>query len=203
MRRATPIFLAAAVAVAIAAGTAPLANAGSPPGGSFAQDFSLLDPAVPAPPGVFQDMDGNPVRLSDFEGGVVLLNFWATWCAPCVQEMPSLDRLQALLGPEGLTVAAVSIDRGGRSTVATFAEKHGLRNINLFLDPKSALARAFALSGLPATFLIDADGQVLRGLAGAAEWDSPEAVALIRHYLDNGDGGEPDIQNASAAGLTQ
>jgi peroxiredoxin len=78
---------------------------------------------------------------------------------------------------------AVSIDRGGKDKIVPFAKKLGLRDLPLYLDPKSSLARAFGLSGLPSTFLIDAEGRVVRSMSGAAEWDSPEAVALIRHYL--------------------
>ena len=161
----------------------------SPPGSPFAQDFSLLTPPVPAPLEAFQDLAGAPVHLADFKGGVVLLNFWATWCAPCIHEMPALDRLQSILAGEGLKVLAVSIDRGGDKVVPAFAEKLGLKNLALYLDPKSKLARAFGIAGLPMTFLIDKEGQVVRVLSGPAEWDSHQAVTLIRHYLKQGGSG--------------
>ena len=167
----------AAVPESVPAGEAP------PLQGPFADNFTLLDPPVPAPPESFQDLDGAPVRLADFGGRVVVLNFWATWCAPCIREMPSLDRLQTALEDEGLNVVAVSIDRNGAKVVAPFAEKLGLVRLGLYLDPKSAFARAFGLSGLPATFLIDAEGRLVGGMNGPAEWDSPEALALVRHYL--------------------
>ncbi len=184
---------ALAVALAWPAGAAAQDKA---PNSPFAQDFSLLTPPVPAPLEVFQDLEGAPVRLADFKGGVVLLNFWATWCAPCIREMPALDRLQSILAGEGLKVLAVSIDRGGPKVVPPFAEKLGLKNLALYLDPKSKLARAFGIAGLPMTFLIDAKGQVVRALAGPAEWDSREAVALIQHYLKTG-GGAAARQNAA------
>ena len=88
-----------------------------------------------------------------------------------------------------MRVAAVSIDRGGMDVIVPFAEKLGLRDLPLYLGPKSALARAFGLPGLPATFLIDTEGRVVRAMVGAAEWDSPEAVALVRHYLEVGGSG--------------
>jgi len=160
----------------------------SPLEGPFARDFSLLTPPVPAPLEVFQDLDGAPVYLADFKGQVVLLNFWATWCGPCIREMPALDRLASILAAEGLHVAAVSIDLGGREVVAPFAKKLALRDLPLYLDPKSSLARAFGVPGLPASFLIDAEGNVVRAQAGAAEWDSHAAVTLIRRYLKTGDG---------------
>lgn len=162
----------------------------------FARDFNRLDPPVPAPLEVFEDLAGARVRLADFRGQVVLVNFWATWCAPCVREMPTLDRLQAMLAGEGLVVAAVSVDRAGRQAVEPFAAKLGLEHLALFLDPKSALARAFGLSGLPTTYLIDRAGRVVRVLAGPAEWDSPEVVALIRHYLEKKSAAQR--QNAAA-----
>ncbi len=179
---------------------APL-SAASPPQDSalksrFAEDFSLLTPPVPAPLEVFQDLEGGPVRLADFKGQVVLLNFWATWCAPCIREMPALDRLQSILKAQGLRVAAVSIDRGGKEVVVPFAKKLALRDLPLYLDPKSSLARAFGVPGLPATFLIDKQGGVVRAMTGAAEWDSREAVALVRYYLHAG--AEAKRQDAAA-----
>ena len=185
-------FAALALALALPVEAAAQDKA---PEGPFAQDFSLLTPPVPAPLEVFQDLEGTPVRLADFRGQVVLLNFWATWCAPCIREMPSLDRLQSILGGEGLHVLAVSIDRGGKKVVAPFAKKLALRDLPLYLDPKSSLARAFGIPGLPATFLIDAKGKVVRALAGPAEWDSREAVGLIRYYLETGASG---VQKAAA-----
>lgn len=151
--------------------------------GVFANNFNLLDPPIPAPREAFTDLANRPVRLSDFKGRVVLLNFWATWCPPCIREMPSLDRLAARLKKDGLLVVAVSEDRGKRDVIQTFVNKLGLRNLGVYHDPKGALARSFTITGLPTTFLIDAQGQVVGGMPGPAEWDSPEALALIRHYL--------------------
>ncbi len=152
--------------------------------GAFGENFTLLDPPVPAPLEAFTDLAGNPVRLADFEGRVVLLNFWATWCAPCVREMPSLDRLQALLGDRGLRVVAVSIDRGGAEAIRPFAKRLGLAHLGLYHDPKGTLFRAFGVTGLPASFLIDRNGGIVGAYAGPAEWDDPEPRALIEYYLD-------------------
>jgi len=174
------------------------ALAAAEPAGPFARDFSLLTPPIPAPLAAFQDLDGKRVRLADFKGDVVLLNFWATWCAPCVYEMPSLDRLQSILAGEGLKVLAVSIDRAGRAVVEPFAKKLDLKHLAIYLDPKSVLASGFGISGLPSTFLIDAKGRVVRVMAGAAEWDSHAAVSLIRQYLKNGSA--PERQDAAVTG---
>jgi len=182
--------LTAAVA-GLVAGLLLVAVSGSVPGkeapplaGEFARNFTLLDPPVPAPLEAFMDLAGRRVRLADFAGQVVALNFWATWCAPCVEEMPSLDRLQAKLGGDGLTVVAVSLDRSGAAVVTPFAERLGLNNLDLYLDPKSNLAKAFGITGLPTTFLIEPGGHIVGAVQGSADWDSPEALALLRYYLD-------------------
>ncbi len=183
--------LAAALALALAlapafAGprSAAAADPAPPLRGAFGENFTLLDPPVPAPLEAFTDLAGNPVRLADFEGRVVLLNFWATWCAPCVREMPSLDRLQAVLGDRGLSVVAVSIDRAGVKVIRPFAKRLGLAHLGLYHDPEGALFRAFGVTGLPASFLIDPNGAILGAYAGPAEWDGPEARALIEYYLN-------------------
>ena len=162
----------------VAAGQAP------PLLGAFGDNFTLFDPPVPAPPETFAALDGAPVRLADFRGRVVLLNFWATWCAPCVREMPSLDRLQAALEDRGLAVLAVSIDRGGATVIRPFAKRLGLERLGLYHDDKGALFKALGVTGLPTTFLIDRRGQIVGAYPGPAEWDVPEARALIEHYLN-------------------
>ena len=164
---------------------APGAPGAAPPPleGVFASNFTLLDRPVPAPLETFQDLQGNPTRLADFTGRVVVLNFWATWCPPCLREMPSLDRLQAALGAEGLTVLAVSLDRRGKEVVLPFLNKNDLARLAVFLDPEGILSRAFGVQGLPTTYLIDAENRIIGAIQGPAEWDAPEALALVRHYL--------------------
>ncbi len=153
--------------------------------GLLRDNFTLLDPPAPAPQTSFQDAAGQAVRVADFAGRVVLLNFWATWCPPCVRELPAMDRLQAQLGAEGLSVVAVSWDRGGLGVVAPFLDRLGIEHLETYLDPKGSTGKDFGVRGLPTTLLIDAEGRIAGGLEGSMEWDSPEARALIRHYLDN------------------
>lgn len=177
-------LIAAVLAVLLPAwGTA----AAEPPplAGVFAERFTLLEPRESAPETAFRDRDGDPVRLSDFRGRVVLVNFWATWCAPCVEEMPTLDALTASLGREGLKVLAVSQDVGGREAVEPFLrERLELENLEVFLDPKGELSRAMGVRGLPTTFLIDARGRIVGALEGPADWNGAPARELIRHYID-------------------
>jgi thiol-disulfide isomerase/thioredoxin len=114
----------------------------------------------------------------------VLLNIWATWCGPCRAEMPSLDRLQGMHQGDGLAVLAVSVDDDGSAAVRRFFQQSGVRNLTLYLDAGGATARAFGASAIPTTLLIDRNGNVVGSLVGAMQWDSPDALALIRHYLE-------------------
>jgi thiol-disulfide isomerase/thioredoxin len=136
----------------------------------------------PAPPLSFTDMSGNAIALADFKGKFLLVNLWATWCQPCLKEMPSLERLQAKLGP-ALTVLAVSEDRGGAKIVEPFVQKLGLDKVKIYLDPKSTASHAIAARGLPTSLVIDAEGQVLGKVEGAADWDSDEMLAVLTKLL--------------------
>ena len=178
-RRRAPIAALALVLVGVTA-----AGAAAPPlEGVFRDNFSLLAEPTPAPGAAFQRLDGGETTLADYRGRVVLLNFWATWCAPCRREMPSLDRLAGALAGEPFVVLAVSEDRGGPEKVRAFVEELGLERMEIARDPKGGLASALGVTGLPATFLVDARGRVVGSLEGPAEWDAEPAQALVRHYL--------------------
>jgi thiol-disulfide isomerase/thioredoxin len=140
----------------------------------------------PAPPVNFTDLAGKTAHLSDFAGKVVLLNLWATWCAPCRHEMPSLERLQARFSDK-LAVLPVSQDLGGDKAVAPFISKLGLAKLQVYLDPKSTVGRAFKVDGLPTSFLIDRHGRVLGRVEGEAKWDSSNMLAVIEPLLVSGD----------------
>jgi thiol-disulfide isomerase/thioredoxin len=157
--------------------------------------FTPLDPPRPAPELGFSARDGAPARLADFRGRVVLVNLWATWCAPCIREMPSLDRLQATLGKR-LAVIAISEDRGGAHVVDPFLAKLDLPHLAIYLDAAAAAQGAFPVRGLPTSFLIGADGRILGMLEGAATWDSPDMVARIEGYLQQQEGG-PTVKASS------
>jgi thiol-disulfide isomerase/thioredoxin len=144
--------------------------------------FSPRAAPLPAPPLSFADQSGKTVTLADFRGRVVLVNLWATWCAPCIQEMPSLARLQARL--DRLAVLAISEDRRGAEVVSPFVEKLGLSGLGIYLDPKNDVDHALGVEGLPTSILIDRDGRILGELQGAADWDSPNMVKLIEGYLE-------------------
>ena len=145
-------------------------------------EFIPASPPLPAPAVSFVDLTGNTVNLSEFTGKIVLVNLWATWCEPCLREMPSLARMQLRLGDK-ITVVAISEDRGGSKTVEPFIDKLELKSIKTYLDPKSTAERAFKVQGLPTSFLIDRQGRILGRVEGAAEWDSPELLDILKSFL--------------------
>lgn len=136
----------------------------------------------PAPEISFTDTDGKPVALADYKGKTVLLNLWATWCQPCLKEMPSLAALQTKLG-SALTVLAVSEDRGAAAVVGPFAAKLGLGKLKILLDPKSQAIHAFGARGLPTSFLIGPDGKVLGKVEGGADWDTDKMRAVLERLM--------------------
>jgi thiol-disulfide isomerase/thioredoxin len=145
-------------------------------------EFVPSEQPAPAPAVSLTDISGKTVDLSDFKGKLVLVNLWATWCEPCLREMPSLERLQSQLG-DRIAVLGVSEDRGGGKTVEPFVAKLGLKSVKIFIDPKSVVGRAFEVRGLPTSLLIDRDGRFLGRVEGAAEWDSPKIMAILRRFL--------------------
>jgi thiol-disulfide isomerase/thioredoxin len=131
----------------------------------------------------FADEKERAMTLQDFRGKFVLLNIWATWCVPCREEMPTLDRLQAKLGGPDFEVVALSIDRGGPFVVSTFYSEIGIRALRIYVDKTGDAATDLGVVGLPATLLIDREGREIGRKIGPAEWDSPEVVTLIQGYL--------------------
>jgi thiol-disulfide isomerase/thioredoxin len=148
--------------------------------------FTLIRPLRPAPEIPLADEKGRAVALSAFKGKVVLVNFWATWCGPCIREMPALDALQAKLGGEKFVVVAVSLDRLGFAKVTPFLERLGVKRLTVLLDKRRALYSKLGGQGLPTTWLLDQEGTVRGYLEGPAEWDSKAAEALVRYYIGGG-----------------
>jgi peroxiredoxin len=145
--------------------------------------FQPAEDPTPLPDVSFVDGDGTVRTLADFKGNGVVLNFWATWCVPCVAEMPALDRLRAHLAGRGIEVLALSSDRGGAAVVRAFFAKHGIEHLPVTLDQGLSAARALGVQGLPTTVLIDGTGRDRGRLVGAAEWDSQDAIALVEDCL--------------------
>lgn len=143
------------------------------------QKFTLSAERKPAALAEFLDPNDRPVTLEAFRGKVVLLNLWATWCVPCREEMPALDRLQAKRGSKDFAVVAVAQDRSGRAKVEIFLGQIGARHLASYLDTSMKSGRAWGTIGLPTSILIDRQGREIGRLIGAAEWDSADALRLI------------------------
>ena len=115
----------------------------------LAEGLEKLSPPADLPDGVFVTRDGASHHLSEFKGRGMVVNMWATWCAPCVAEMPSLQVLSKALAPQDIAVLPLSSDRGGADVVAAWYQAHGITALPVLLDPKGAMARAFNARGIP------------------------------------------------------
>lgn len=147
------------------------------------QHFSLeRNPRVPAVP-AFLDASGRETTLAAFRGKVVVLNFWATWCAPCVHELPSLDRLAARFAGRPFALVALNEDREGATKAGPFLAGLRLGNLALYTDPMSRVQWSLKVRGLPTTIVFDAAGREVGRLERPADWASPEAIALIEHFV--------------------
>jgi cytochrome c biogenesis protein CcmG/thiol:disulfide interchange protein DsbE len=153
--------------------------------------FLPVEVGTRAPSFAATDLQGRPVRLEDLRGQVVLLNIWATWCGPCRDEMPSMERLQRELGPRGLKIVAVSVDAapgavsaGGQpgGDVAEFARELGL-TFTIWHDPSGEIQRVYRTTGVPESFVIDRNGVIQKKVIGATEWDTGSHPELIRRLL--------------------
>jgi thiol-disulfide isomerase/thioredoxin len=154
--------------------------------------FTILRPAKIVPAIPLTRLDGTTRDLMTLRGRVVLLNFWATWCAACRTELPILDRVQATMAETGLQVVAVSVDRGGGRAVEPYVRALNIRHVQIYLDPDGLLAHSdkenrvqapFALYGMPISYLIDSAGRIVGYMPGAADWTSKAGQDLLRYYL--------------------
>lgn len=175
---------------------AAVALAAQPP----PRNFILHHALKPVPAIGFEDDQGRARSLVDFRDKVVLLNIWATWCGPCRREMPSLDRLQAMMGGAEFEVVALSIDRSGIEVVRKFYADVGIRNLAIYIDASMKAMRELGTVGVPATLLIDREGRELGRLIGPAEWDEPDIVEFLRRFTARKSGAvepaNPIIQQA-------
>jgi len=137
----------------------------------------------PLPEVTFVDASGQQRSLRDWQGKGVLLNLWATWCAPCRKEMPALDALQKELGSDRFEVVALAVDRTGIEGARKFLEQTGVKSLKLYVDPTARAAIDLKAVGLPATLLLDREGREVGRLLGPAEWNGEDARRLIRAVL--------------------
>jgi len=132
----------------------------------------------------FTSQDGNEMTLADFEGKFTVVNFWATWCAPCRKEMPDLSALQAELGSDQFEVVTVATGRNPRPAMEKFFDEIGVVNLPLHTDARQTFARSMGVLGLPVTVIMSPDGMEIARLQGDADWHSDSAVAIIKALMN-------------------
>ena len=135
-------------------------------------------PLVPAVS--FVDGAGKTLKLADFQGRYVLVNLWATWCGPCIAELPALARLNASLPQERVTVLPIDLEQLDAAKVGDFLKAHGAEALPIYIDRELAATRAFVANEVPLTVLIDAEGHELARAAGPQKWDDPASVAYLK-----------------------
>ncbi len=136
----------------------------------------------PAPDFVVRDLNGRETRLSDLRGNVTLVNFWATWCPPCREEVPSMAALNRLMTGRPFRMLAISIDEGGKETVQSFFKGAGVE-LPAYLDTNTAIGKMYGITGVPETFVVDRNGVIIKKVIGPLEWNSPEVVKFLNDAM--------------------
>lgn len=126
--------------------------------------------------------DGSPLKLSDLKGKVVLLNFWATWCPPCREEIPSMMKLNGFMTGKPFQMVAVSIDEGGKPAIETFFKQSGF-SLPTYLDASGTASKTYGITGVPESFIIDKNGVLAKKIIGGVVWDSPEVVSYLEGLM--------------------
>lgn len=144
----------------------------------------LLAKGAPAPNFSLPDLDGQQVSLADYKGKVILLNIWATWCAPCVAEMPSMEKLYQELKDEDFELLAVSVDETGSIAVAPFMKQHKL-GFPVLLDTVGDIKSLYQLTGIPESFIIDKGGILLEKVVGPRDWAAPGVIRYFRNLIQS------------------
>jgi len=172
-------------AIVLGAGlSGPVLAESGPPIAGEVQNFEAFPEALETTDVTVLTKGGGTTTLEQFRGKFIVLNFWATWCGPCIRELPSLERLDAALPNDKAGVVLVSQDRGGFKQTERFLKNLKVNFPDNFVDERLKFSRALGVASLPTTILIAPDGKEVGRLVGTAEWDSPEALALVNWYLD-------------------
>ncbi|MBI2354483.1 MAG: TlpA family protein disulfide reductase [Deltaproteobacteria bacterium] len=136
----------------------------------------------PAPEVLVNSLNGTPLKLSDLKGKVVLLNFWATWCPPCREEIPSMMKLNSAMAGRPFQMVAISIDEGGRPAIESFFRTSGF-TLPAYTDPDNLAARNYGVTGVPETFIIDKNGIIVKKVIGPLAWDDPSVSAFLEELM--------------------
>ncbi|MCB1366235.1 MAG: TlpA family protein disulfide reductase [Rhodobacteraceae bacterium] len=152
------------------------------------QKLALHRAAKPLPDVAVETRQGEAVRMSDYKDKVVVLNFWATWCAPCRKEMPALDALNRELGGEDFEVVLIATGLNPAPAIDTFFAQAGIETLETLLDPRQKAAAAMAVPGLPVTLLLNREGREIARVQGEADWHAPETLAFLKAVIALGTG---------------
>ncbi|MGI2261674.1 TlpA disulfide reductase family protein [Shewanella sp. GXUN23E] len=153
--------------------------------GSTVDKVQLLPKSFPIEAIPFQTVDGKPVDFSQYKGKVVMVNMWATWCPPCVRELPALDKLSQQFDPDEFVVLPISIDAEGQQQVQPFLKELGMSDFISYYDPQQKLGEIFPLDYIPATFILDQNGDLIAFVRSFVDWNDPKAVEMIRGMIAN------------------
>mgnify|MGYP001259737826 FL=1 len=166
-----------------------LAIAGGPPLIGPMEKF-VLTPLIESNKKTFENIKwkntaNKTQNLTDFKGKIIFLNFWATWCLPCIKELPSIERLQSKFSKNDLAVIAISLDRGGKEVAQRLLRRLKLRKLELYIDKQSKSAQQLGVKYMPTTYIFDRKNRELGKLQGGVEWDDKNAVSLIKYFINN------------------
>lgn len=148
--------------------------------------INVLPKTYPIKPVAFNDVDGKAIDFSHYKGKVIMVNMWATWCPPCVRELPAIERLATKFKAEDFALLPISIDAEGKQQVQSFLNTLGMAGFNSYYDPEQNLGQVFPLDTIPATFILDQDGQLIAFVRSFVDWDDAKAVSLIQGFIDKG-----------------
>jgi thiol-disulfide isomerase/thioredoxin len=180
-RRLIPCLL---LAGALFGTQAPASHEASEPSDGTVNSFRWLKTPAALPEISVEHWPGKRVSLSSFRGKIVLLNLWASWCPPCIRELPALDRLQQRLGGEDFAVVAISLDRSPEPARAMFIDRLGLEHLDFFIEPAESLGKFFPVDVLPSNFIIDREGRAIGMLRSYVDWESRAADEFIERLID-------------------
>lgn len=129
------------------------------------------------------DLEGNQADLSQYKGGLVLINFWATWCPPCIKEMPSLQRLQQQFEPNEFRIVLINLGQTASTVNSFFKAKSFAFSLPVYLDDKGITFTSLGIEGMPSSYLLNANGNPIETIAGSREWDHPENINAVRQLI--------------------
>lgn len=181
---------AAVLGLSVLAGAVVMALRLPPPAVGRAVALHERSRALPA--FSFEDGEGRERALVDWRGRVVVLNVWATWCGPCRDEMPSLDRMRAALGDAPVELVALSVDQGGTELIRRYYRDNGLDALEVYRMPFDAAEKALALPGIPVTLIVDREGNEAGRVIGEAAWDRPEVIQMLKRLAERPPGAGVD-----------